>query len=108
MRWPGIFPARRARSILWAKAPTGARAMAEFSQMLVQVADLVLKRRYRRQLEDGDRTPLAADVQAMYADSIEQQKATVMLAHLLFVRQELGEDAMRQVRDRHALAGSWR
>lgn len=82
--------------------------MAEFSQMLVQVADLVLKRRYRRQLDDGDRNPLAADVQAMYDDPKRQQEATLMLAHLLFIRQELGEDAVRQVRDRHALAGSWR
>jgi hypothetical protein len=82
--------------------------MAEFSQMLVQVADLVLKRRYRRQLEDGNPDPLAADVQAMYADPRDQQQATLLLAHLLFVRQELGEDAVRQVRDRHSLAGSWR
>jgi hypothetical protein len=82
--------------------------MAEFSQMLVQVADLVTKRRYRRQLEDGNPDPLAADVQALFADPKQQQEATLLLAHLLFVRQELGEDAVRQVRDRHAMAGSWR
>jgi hypothetical protein len=83
--------------------------MAEFSQMLVQVAKLVLKRKYQRQLDDGNPDPLAADVQALYPDDPrQQQEATLMLAHLLFVRQELGEDAVRTVRDRHALAGSWR
>jgi len=82
--------------------------MAIDSQMIAQVADLVTKRRYRRQLEDGNPDPLAADVQALYGDPTVKQEATVLLAHLLFMRRELGEDAVRQVRDRHALAGSYR
>jgi hypothetical protein len=82
--------------------------MAIDSQMIAAVADLVLKRRYRRQLDDGNPDPLAADVQALYEDPVLQQEATLTLGYLLFVRRELGEDAVRQVRDRHALAGSWR
>jgi hypothetical protein len=79
--------------------------MAIDSQMIAAVAELVIKRRYRRQLDDGDPDPLAADVQALYDDAVAKQEATVVLSHLLFVRREFGEDAVRQVRDRHALAG---
>lgn len=102
------FHLSRSRRTLWAATPTGVRAMAIDSRMIAQVADLALKRRYRRQLEDGDPDPLAADVQALYDDPTVKQEATVLLAHLLFVRREFGEEGLRRVRDRHALAGSWR
>ena len=82
--------------------------MAIDSQMIATVAELVLRRRYQRQLDGGDPDPLAADVQALYDDPTAQQEATVVLAHLLFVRREFGLDAVRQVRDRHSMAGSWR
>jgi hypothetical protein len=108
LRLAGIFPRSRPRRTLWAGTPTGVRAMAIDSRMIAAVAELVVKRRYRRQLDEGDPDPLAADVQALYDDPTAKQEATLVLAHLLFVRRELGEDAVRQVRDRHAMAGSRR
>lgn len=107
LRLAGIFPRSRPPRILWAVAPTG-NVMAEYSEMFIRAADLALKRQYRRALDAGDPDPLAAAVQAAYTDPREQQEATLVLRDVLVIRREFGEDGVRQVRDRHALAGAWR
>ena len=99
----GIFRRERPPRILWARMPTGAAQMADYSQMFAAVADLALQRRYRRQIEVGDLDPLAAAAQALYLDWEDQQEATLVLRDVLVIRREFGEDGLVRSRDRHAM-----
>jgi hypothetical protein len=63
-------------------------------RITARVADIVLDRKYRR---DPDHTNMLAEVQASFGEDVGL--ASLILSHLLWVRQELGEDAVRQVRE---------
>lgn len=82
--------------------------MAEYSQMMHQVAGLVLQRRYRRQIDNGDLDDLAAAVQGLYDSWEDQQEATLVLRDALVIRREFGEQGLVQVRERHSYVGAWR
>jgi hypothetical protein len=76
----------------------------DHEQMIARVADIVLARQHRRDLKAGIPENVAFEVQQTFTDDADL--AMLTLAHLLFVYQRLGEQAVRQIRD-NARVPAW-
>jgi hypothetical protein len=78
--------------------------MASRSQVIVAAAEVVLSRRFR------DDDAMQAEILRRFEreDAATRAQAEFMLAALVFMAEEEGRETVARVRDRHAMAGSWR